>query len=79
MSAILAHDGIDDLLAQSWAEIEERHELCRLDPERPILSPTETFFAPDTVRSRLGAYPAYRYSTQSLSEGAGNLNLATRL
>jgi transcription-repair coupling factor (superfamily II helicase) len=77
--AILAHDGIDELLAQAWAEIEERHELCRLDPERPILSPVETFFSPDAILARLGQYPAYHYSTQSLSESPGNLNLATRL
>jgi transcription-repair coupling factor (superfamily II helicase) len=77
--AVLAHEGLETLLAQAWAEIEERHELCRLDPERPILSPDETFFTPDSILSRLLDYPTFIYSAQSLSERAGHLNLPTRL
>ena len=76
---VFAHDALEAILDQAWAEIEERFELCRLDPERPILSPAETFFAPDETLSRLAEYPACRYSAQSLGERHGNLNLPTRL
>ncbi|MDH3758531.1 MAG: transcription-repair coupling factor, partial [Gammaproteobacteria bacterium] len=39
---VIRPDGLGGLLGQTWAEIEERHELCSLDPERPVLDPGET-------------------------------------
>jgi len=77
--AILGPDGLESVLEQSWAEITERYELCRLDPERPILSPDETFAAPDAALARLADFATVSYSTQTLSEGRNNHNLPTRL
>ncbi len=71
-------DGLQSLLETAWAEIEERFELCSLDPERPILGPAETFFAPTDVTSRLQALPAVTYSAQSLGASGGH-DLSTRL
>jgi transcription-repair coupling factor (superfamily II helicase) len=76
---VLFPSAFDSLLDQAWAEIEERHELCSLDPERPVLDPLETFVDRADVRSRLGRHRSIRYSSQSLAEAAGHCNLPTRL
>ena len=76
---VLAPEGLEAVLAQAWSEIEERFELCRLDPERPVLSPQETFHSFAATASRLELYPAFRYSARSLAEQGDNANLPTRL
>ncbi len=76
---LLAPQGLESVLQQAWTEIEERHELSRLDPERPILSATETFNVPADVMSQLEGMPQIRFSAQSLAEHRDNLNLSTRL
>jgi len=77
--AVFAPNALESILEQAWAEIEERYGLCRLDPERPILSPAETFNRPETVVDQLGSASQLRYSAQSLAENQGNSNLPTRL
>jgi transcription-repair coupling factor (superfamily II helicase) len=77
--AVMVPDGLESALEQSWAEIAERYELCRLDPERPVLSPDETFVAPDAALARVADYATISYSAQSLSENRDNRNLPTRL
>ncbi|MBW2588489.1 MAG: DEAD/DEAH box helicase, partial [Deltaproteobacteria bacterium] len=77
--AVFAPHAVESILEQAWAEIEERYELCRLDPERPVLSPAETFNRPETVINQLGRASQLRYSAQSLAENKGNSNLPTRL
>jgi transcription-repair coupling factor (superfamily II helicase) len=77
--AILVPHSMDSLLEQAWAEIEERHELCSLDPERPVLDPLETFAEPAALRTTLDSHRCIRYSSQSLSGSAGQCNLPTRL
>ena len=76
---VLIPDALDSILKQAWTEIEERYELCSLDPERPILRAEETFADVAHVTSRLGKYRRIRYSSQSLAETPGNFNLPTRL
>ncbi len=76
---ILAPAELGDILRLTWKEIEERHELCRLDPERPILTPAETFVDPGTIASRLDDFRQIRASNNSLPDGAGVLNVSTRL
>ena len=76
---ILLPDAITSILETAWQEVEERYELCRLDPERPVLSPTETFHDPGSVRARLGDRARIRYSAQSLADNKRNTNLATRM
>jgi transcription-repair coupling factor (superfamily II helicase) len=76
---VIRPDGLDGLLQRTWAEIEERHELCRLDPERPVLDPGETFSATEAVMARLDRQRSVRYSAQSLAEGPDVRNLPTRM
>jgi len=76
---LFVHEGLEALLAKAWAGVEERFDLCRLDPERPILSPAETFFAPEATLSRLDDFPGFCYTAQSLADRPGSLNLPTRL
>ncbi len=78
-SRVLAPAGLEALLDSAWTEIGERYELCRLDPERPILSPDETFFAPEAILDGIGEHDAVRYSAQSLPDAPGNRNFDTRL
>jgi transcription-repair coupling factor (superfamily II helicase) len=76
---IVLPDSLDQLLAKTWAEIEERHELCSLDPERPVLDVEETFADVVTVRSQLNRHRCIRYSAQSIRDEPGHLNLPTQL
>jgi transcription-repair coupling factor (superfamily II helicase) len=66
-------------LQQSWSEIEERFELSRLDPERPILTSEETFYAPAKVLDQLRGSPQISYSAQTLADANNVNNLPTRL
>ena len=76
---ILAPQGIEGTLGQAWHEIEERYELSRLDPERPILSTEETFNSPADMLAQMGDLRQIRYSTQSLADHGNTTNLPTRL
>ena len=76
---VIANDATASILQQAWAEIEERYELCRLDPERPILTPTETFASPADVMEQLHERPLIRYSPQTLADSGDVQNFATRM
>ena len=76
---VIRPDGLQGLLERTWAEIEERHELCSLDPERPVLDPSETFAPIDTVTARLDRHRCVHYSAQSLADAADVRNLPTRM
>ena len=77
--AVFAPHALESILEQAWAEIEERYQLCRLDPERPILSPDETFSRPEAVIDQVCAASLVNYSAQSLAENRSSSNLRTRL
>jgi len=70
---------LEGILGQSWVEVNERYELCSLDPERPVLRPGEAFHTPEALTERLGRFRTLRYSANSLQESDGILNAATRL
>ncbi len=76
---VIGPEGLPDLLQQSWSEIEERYQLSRLDPERPILTAEETFSTPQMILDRLKQSPQIRYSAQTLADSKRVSNLATRL
>jgi len=76
---VVLPDAVDSILHTAWDEIAERFEIIRLDTERPILSPAETFFDPVDVTARLQRFALLRCSAQSLPESPRNLNLPTRL
>jgi transcription-repair coupling factor (superfamily II helicase) len=76
---IFAPADLSQTLEQSWLEVVERYDLCRLDPERPILEPHEAFYDASTIGSKLGRFHNILYSAQSLGDGAATVNLPTRL
>ena len=76
---VIAPDSLGGILENTWYEIQERHELCSLDPERPVLSPGETFADVASVQSQLTGHVCIRYSTQSLAEHPDVFNFATRM
>ena len=76
---VVAPDALASLLAKAWTEVGERHDICSLDPTRPILSATETFATPDEVLAQLDRLPHLRYSAQTLAEHGGNRNLSASL
>ena len=78
-SIVLRPDGLDALLERTRAEIEERHALCSLDPERPVLAPDETFATLDAVTAQLDRHRNIRYSAQSLADAPEVCNLPTRM
>ncbi|MDX1516365.1 MAG: transcription-repair coupling factor [Woeseiaceae bacterium] len=77
--AVALPQALDSLLDAAWSEIAERYELCRLDPERPILSPSEAFFDPAAVRARLHRESVIAYTAQSVADSVDSRNFATRL
>jgi transcription-repair coupling factor (superfamily II helicase) len=76
---IFAPTDLQQTLQQTWLEVVERYDLCRHDPERPILEPHEAFNDAATVDGKLGRFHNIRYSSQSLADNATTVNLPTRL
>jgi transcription-repair coupling factor (superfamily II helicase) len=78
-TVILAPADLRQTLDQSWHEVVERYELCRFDPERPILEPHETFSDAATITDKLNRFHNVAYSAQSLTDNDATVNLPTRL
>jgi transcription-repair coupling factor (superfamily II helicase) len=78
-SVILAPTDLGSILEQSWQEIGERYNLCSLDPERPVLQPQESFFRPLDTKAKLEPFRRIEFSSHSLEESDGTVNLPTRL
>ena len=77
-ATLLVPDDLDSILRQSWQEIADRYELCSLDPERPVLSPAESFVNPENMTERVGQFRSLSYSAHALHESGDTMNLATR-
>ncbi|MDA0679382.1 MAG: transcription-repair coupling factor [Proteobacteria bacterium] len=78
-TAIFAPIDLNQILDQSWQEVQDRHELCSLDPERPILDPQESFSDAATIVQKLHSFGYIAYTAQSLVENDTTVNLSTRL
>ena len=76
---VAAPAGLTELLEQTWSEIDERHQIASLDPERPVLDPAETFSTPTDVLDRLHQLTQIHYSTQTVGEHSNAINMPTRL
>jgi transcription-repair coupling factor (superfamily II helicase) len=76
--AILAPADLETMLDSAWQEITERYELCRLDPERPVLAPQEAFASVGDVLHKINAHHHVSYSAQSLHDD-GALNLPGKM
>jgi transcription-repair coupling factor (superfamily II helicase) len=67
------------ILDQTWKEILDRYDICRLDPERPILSPEECFVGREQLAADLVQLQSVSYTSQSVADVAGSINLPARL
>ncbi|MFQ5549160.1 MAG: transcription-repair coupling factor [Woeseia sp.] len=78
-SILVVPTEVSRILDQAWAEIQERHEICSLDPERPVLLPQECFWKPADIGNRLCDYSLIEYSSRSLRASAAAANLPARM
>ncbi len=76
---ILMPAGLDGLFDNAASEIMERYELASLDPERPVLTPEETFFTRDAINARFKEHPRATYLGRKLPNAPNGLNLSTKL
>ncbi len=76
---IVAPTDLAEILATTWAEIEERYEICSIDPERPILTPAESFHAPGDIERTLSDFCRVGYSAHSLEDAPRTFNASTRI
>ncbi len=77
-SIVVAPAETPDILATTWSEIQERYEICSIDPERPILRPEESFNRPEDVEDRMASFQQIHYSAHTLPEAPRTLNVSTR-
>ena len=77
-AVLLVPQHVTSILQQSCKEIEERYELCSLDPTRPILAPAESFNDPDSISGQLDNSRCFRYSAHKLQRHESALNLPAR-
>ncbi|MEO1244516.1 MAG: transcription-repair coupling factor [Pseudomonadota bacterium] len=78
-STVLMPAELDATLDDAEAEIAERYTLASLDPERPVLSPAETFHSMADVFAGLNGRRSARYANRSLPDARATVNLPTRL
>lgn len=62
-----------------WQEINERYEQCRYDIERPILPPTEIYVPVNDLFNIVNTFPLVYLQPDTIAEGAGKLNFATKI
>lgn len=77
--AVLLPEALPSILDNAWQEIGERHEMCSLDPERPILTAEESFYPVPGIQTNLKTLARVRYSSQSLADAKRSQNLPTRM
>ena len=68
----------EEILQTAWAETTERYDVCRHDPERPVLPPDEAFFSADTQLARLKSRRTLQYHGHTLPDLAHHVNVPTQ-
>ncbi len=63
---------------QFWADITQRHEDRRYDPNRPLLPPVALYQPVEELFAALGRYPQIRLQSLPCEEKAGRQNLPVR-
>ncbi|WP_312112149.1 CarD family transcriptional regulator, partial [Pantoea septica] len=58
-----------------WQDVEARYENRRVDPMRPLLTPTALWLRPDALLGELNRWPRMQMTNEALPEKAGNTNL----
>ncbi len=56
-AAFVTLEGAAEAIQRFWAELAERHETRRRDPERPPLAPEELYLPPEEAAARMAACP----------------------
>ncbi len=59
---IVADENYKASVATAWAEIQDRFEICRRDPEYKILNPDELYLSAEQVYERLHDWPMVKIS-----------------
>ena len=58
-----------------WQDVEARYENRRVDPMRPLLTPTTLWLRPDALLGELNHWPRMQMTNEALPEKAANTNL----
>jgi transcription-repair coupling factor (superfamily II helicase) len=72
---LFTHAGIEEAADYFWQDINSRYEEYGVDPERPILPPSEIFISVDSVFQHLKQLPRTIISHELLEQRAGYSNL----
>jgi transcription-repair coupling factor (superfamily II helicase) len=67
--------GIEKAAEHFWADVRNRYEERRVDPERPLLPPAELFVPVEDCFARLKQWPRVVASQPAIEPGVGRYNL----
>ncbi|WP_107328894.1 transcription-repair coupling factor [Metapseudomonas otitidis] len=70
--------GIEQAAEQFWSDVRSRYEERRVDPERPLVPPTELFLPVEDCFARLKASPRVVADPSDLEPGVGRERFPTR-
>lgn len=70
--------GIEQAAEQFWSDVRSRYEERRVDPERPLVPPTELFLPVEDCFARLKASPRVVADPSDLELGVGRERFPTR-
>ena len=70
-SQVFSLPGIEQAAEQFWSDVRNRYEERRVDPERPLLPPSELFMPVEDCFARLKLWPRVVASQQDVEPGIG--------
>ncbi|WP_271411815.1 transcription-repair coupling factor [Pseudomonas sp. Q1-7] len=70
--------GIEQAAEQFWADVRNRYEERRVDPERPLVPPAELFLPVEDCFARLKGSPRLVLSQEDLEPGVGRERFSAR-
>ncbi|WP_324682530.1 transcription-repair coupling factor [Bibersteinia trehalosi] len=73
-SLFITYEGIKEKAEQFQQDTHHRYESRRVDPMRPLLPPSELWFAIDDVQRWLKAYPRLTLTSEKIRKSAAKMN-----
>ena len=73
---LLTHSGIEKAAEHFWQDINERHQEYGVDPDRPILPPTEVFLPVEQVFHHIKQLSRTVLTEEPVGKGSGHSNMA---
>ncbi|RRN05525.1 transcription-repair coupling factor [Bibersteinia trehalosi] len=73
-SLFITYEGIKEKAEQFQQDTHNRYESRRVDPMRPLLPPSELWFAIDDVQRWLKAYPRLSLTSEKIRKSAAKMN-----